>query len=267
MREAAAQGLQAYGQALMTHVLPNPKLAPLAPVILYRTLGPTLPEELAEGAVVFGLAFKAALESAEPLARAGFGDSPGQAAERLFQALLSTPSGVVFAIDEWSGVQGRIGTDDGKIHLEVPELLQALEQLIADPAEPDPQFPLVLSAGERRSFTANTIIRDPAWRQKDAQGALRISPQDASALGVDSGDRVKLSTKRDSAVVTVEVSDTMQAGHISLPNGLGLSYPAGDSRHTTGVAPNELTSSEDRDPIAGTPWHKHVPARVERLEA
>ncbi len=267
LHEAAAQGLQAYGQALMAHVLPNPKLAPLAPVILYRTLGPTLPEELAEGAVVFGLAFKAALESAEPLARAGFGGSPGQAAERLFQALLSTPSGVVFAVDEWSDVQGRIGTDDGKIHLEVPELLRALEELIAEPAEPDPQFPLVLSAGERRSFTANTIIRDPAWRQKDALGALRISPQDASALGVDSGDQVKLSTKRDSAIVTVEVSDTMQAGHISLPNGLGLSYPAGDSRHTTGVAPNELTSSEERDPIAGTPWHKHVPARVEPLEA
>jgi hypothetical protein len=31
------------------------------------------------------------------------------------------------------------------------------------------------------------------------------------------------------------------------------------------VAPNELTSLEDRDPFVGTPWHKHVPARVERV--
>jgi hypothetical protein len=30
-----------------------------------------------------------------------------------------------------------------------------------------------------------------------------------------------------------------------------------------GVAPNELTASDDRDPIAGTPWHKHVRARIE----
>jgi hypothetical protein len=29
------------------------------------------------------------------------------------------------------------------------------------------------------------------------------------------------------------------------------------------VAPNELTSSEDRDWLAGTPWHKHVRARVD----
>jgi hypothetical protein len=33
----------------------------------------------------------------------------------------------------------------------------------------------------------------------------------------------------------------------------------------TGVAANELTSLSWRDPLAGTPWHKHVPARVEAL--
>ena len=62
------------------------------------------------------------------------------------------------------------------------------------------------------------------------------------------------------------VSDRMQAGHISLPNGLGLDYPdeAGE-RESDGVAPNELTSVTDRDPIAGTPWHKSVPARLERI--
>jgi hypothetical protein len=32
-----------------------------------------------------------------------------------------------------------------------------------------------------------------------------------------------------------------------------------------GVSVNELTASEDRDFLAGTPWHKHVPARLERL--
>ena len=40
--------------------------------------------------------------------------------------------------------------------------------------------------------------------------------------------------------------------------------PGATRRRTTGVAPNELTATEDRDPFVGTPWHKHVPARVER---
>ena len=33
----------------------------------------------------------------------------------------------------------------------------------------------------------------------------------------------------------------------------------------TGAAPNELTAVEDRDWLAGTPWHKHVPARIEAV--
>lgn len=53
----------------------------------------------------------------------------------------------------------------------------------------------------------------------------------------------------------------MQRGHVSLPNGLGLTHPSG----TAGIAPNELTSSEDRDRFVGTPWHKCVPARIEAV--
>jgi hypothetical protein len=34
----------------------------------------------------------------------------------------------------------------------------------------------------------------------------------------------------------------------------------------TGLAPNELTDAAARDPHAGTPWHKHVPARLTAIE-
>lgn len=58
----------------------------------------------------------------------------------------------------------------------------------------------------------------------------------------------------------------MQPGHVSLPNGLGVDYPGDDGAPvTTGVALNELTSLGWRDPRALTPWHKHVPARIESL--
>ena len=116
----------------------------------------------------------------------------------------------------------------------------------------------MLSAGERRSFTANTIIRDPTWRKKDAEGRAAHQPRGREELGVGAGEPVRLTTKRGSALVPVEVSDTMQRGHVSLPNGLGLSYPTGAGETATGVAPNELTAVEDRDPFVGTPWHKHV---------
>ncbi|MGH9271713.1 MAG: molybdopterin dinucleotide binding domain-containing protein, partial [Ilumatobacteraceae bacterium] len=135
-----------------------------------------------------------------------------------------------------------------------------------EPPQRDAAFPFVLSAGERRSFTANTILRDPAWRKRDGAGALRIAPADAAQLGVAVGDAVRITTKRGSAVAVVDLDEAMQSGHVSLPNGLGLDFPGEDgTMATTGVAPNDLTSSEDRDWVAGTPWHKHVPARLERV--
>ncbi len=264
LRIAAAEGPAAYAQAIAERLAGDPRLAAQAPVLLYRTMD--LPPEAREGAILLGLALRAAMQSPGSLARAGFGGSPLEAAQALFTAILEHPSGVVFAVDEWKDVLDRVATPDGKIHLALPDLLEELRRLRAEPAGPrDPAFPFVLSAGERRSFTANTIIRDPAWRKEDAGGALRMSPRDARALGVASGDRVRLSTRRDSIVAAVEVSDTMQPGHVSLPNGLGLGYPGAAGEEVTGVAPNELTSSEDRDPFVGTPWHKHVPARIERV--
>jgi hypothetical protein len=59
----------------------------------------------------------------------------------------------------------------------------------------------------------------------------------------------------------------MQPGHISLPNGQGLDYRQADGTVVhSGVAPNELTDVTRRDFLAGTPWHKHVPARLERVD-
>ena len=55
----------------------------------------------------------------------------------------------------------------------------------------------------------------------------------------------------------------MRLGRVALPSGMGTDYLDDEQRVKTGVAPNELTSTDDRDPWAGTPWHKSVPARVE----
>jgi anaerobic selenocysteine-containing dehydrogenase len=243
-------------------VLPNPKLSAIAPVVLYRTI--ELPDESRDGAVVFGVLARAAMENPAALARAGFTGSPLEVAVALFERVLASESGVVFAVETWADTVKRARTSDGKFHLALPDLLDELAKLAQPRAEPagDPAYPFVLSAGERRSFTANTIIRDPEWRKKGADGALRIHPEDAAALGVTTGETVRLTTRRRAIEVPVEVSASMHRGHVSLPNGLGLAYPGSG---VTGVAPNELTSTEDRDPFVGTPWHKHVPARVERI--
>ncbi|MGE4650786.1 MAG: molybdopterin dinucleotide binding domain-containing protein, partial [Myxococcota bacterium] len=215
----------------------------------------------------WALAHFAVQRDAEAIRRAGIpGEGPDQA-DALFDAILAGESGVVFAVDEWEASFGRVGTEDGRLQLAVPELFDALQGLATErPGAPDASYPFVLSAGERRSFTANTILRNPEWRRKDAHGALRVNPGDAQRLGIEDGGSARITTRRGSAEVEVEVSDRMQAGHVSLPNGMGLDFPDGEGEErVTGVSLNELTASEDRDWLAGTPWHKYTPARLEAL--
>jgi anaerobic selenocysteine-containing dehydrogenase len=261
LREALSQGREAFGETFLGMIGASPELAGISPLVLYRTLGPTLPDGADAAAVFWGAGHRLAISQPDSVARAGYHNG-----ESLFDAMLAGP--VVFTSDRYSESWSRLRTDDGRIHLDIPELLAELDDLAgAGVPEPDPHYPLMLSAGERRSFTANTIMRDPSWRRKDPSGALRVSVEDADRLGLSEGDRGLLTTKRGRTEVMIEVTDTMISGHISLPNGLGVDYPDDEGdRSIIGVTTNELTSTEDRDPIAGTPWHKSVPARLEALE-
>ncbi len=186
--------------------------------------------------------------------------------DALFDAILASPHGLTFTIDEYEETMRRLETPDKKVSLAIPRLLEELDTLPATAAVNDSgDYPFVLAAGERRTSTANTIQRDPAWRKKDAQGALRVSIEDAARIGLSDGDRARITTKRGTAVAVVEITDTLLSGHITLPNGFGLG--PGGSSDAVGVAPNELTSSDDRDWFAGTPHHKHVRARLEKVPA
>lgn len=267
LRAAWKEGRTSFREQFFARATTDPRTIPLAPVLLYRAIGNLLPEGLAEGAGVWALCQIAAQRQGASLARAGFTGEPGEAGDALFDALLASKSAVVFAVDTWEECFARLRTPNHRVQLAIPELFEELDGLAtASPSLTTTEFPFLLSAGERRSFTANTIIRNPEWRKKDRGGALRMNPQDAERSGVTDGARVRLTTRRGSVEVSVEVSDRMQSGHIALPNGLGLDFPGIDGAIVTaGVAPNALTRSEDRDWLAGTPWHKSTPARVETL--
>jgi anaerobic selenocysteine-containing dehydrogenase len=263
---AARGGRSEFAPAFFATIGADPKLAKLAPYLLYETLGPTLPQSAAAAAALWGVAHVCAMTYPEATARAGFGGAGLEPGERLFDAVLRG-RGVVFTLDDYGDAWNYVRRPDKRFTVEIPELLDKLRGLDEEPPRwTSPEFPFVLMAGERRSYTANTIIRDPGWRKRDADGALRIAAADAERLGVQTGGRVRVVTETGAAEAIVEVSDMMQPGHVSLPNGLGLDFSDEEGgEHRPGVAPNELTSLHHKDWLAGTPWHKHVPARVEAI--
>ncbi|MFM7537798.1 MAG: molybdopterin-dependent oxidoreductase [Acidimicrobiales bacterium] len=266
LREAAERGLDDYAGAFFEAVVANPGLGKVVSVVLYETLGPTLRTsdgvDAAGAAALWGLAQRCAGTYGPSINRAGIAGEGLALGNALFRAVIESPSGITFTIDDYDETLRRLETDDQRLHLAIPILLDELRSLAAEqPIATDDAFPLVLSAGERRSGTANTIIRDAGWRKQDQSGALRMSPDDAARLGLTDGARARITTKRGTAVAVVEVSERMREGHVSLPNGFGLGVD-GDA---VGVAPNELTDTDHRDWFAGTPLHKHVRARVEAV--
>jgi anaerobic selenocysteine-containing dehydrogenase len=243
-------------------------MADYAPVILYRTLGPTLPEGAAGAAFLWATSHQFARKNPEAVRRAGHEGEGAALGENLFEAILSSRSGMVFSVNEYEDTWNLVRHPDRLIHLEIPEMLGALRDLrsarVVSPAE----YPFVLVAGERRSYNANTIYRDPAWRRTDPEGALKVHPDDAAEAGLIDGGWALCESKRGAVVVRVEVTDSVGRGQVTLPHGYGMEHPGVDGgRRRTGAHINELTAAEDRDPIAGTPYHKYVPVRLSPVAA
>jgi anaerobic selenocysteine-containing dehydrogenase len=265
LRRAARLGRLPFALAFAWASARNPRVARYASVVLYRTLGPTLPRGLGPAASLWGVAQLYVRGNPRAAAGAGFGGPPVLAGNRLFEAILASPSGLIFSVSEYADSWAAVRRPGHRINLHVAELMPELERIDRESIPRDAEYPFILSAGERRGETANTLVRNPAWHRKGTFGSLRLSPQDAAALGCMTGDSLLLSTRRGSAVVVAEVTPIMQPGHISLPNGQGLDYRAADGTVVrSGVATNELTDVAQRDFLAGTPWHKRVPARLER---
>lgn len=259
------QGRDAFAAAFEQAARKNPAIRRLAPVVLHRALGPSLPPAYAGAAALWAVTRFVAAREPDAVRRAGI-EAPGAGSlgDALFDRIIESPAGLVFSIDDYAGSWQRIRTKSGRINALVEPLTPAIEELEHGPQPlADGDYPLVLSAGERRAYTANTVLRNADWRRKDRDGALRLNPEDASAHGLEDGAFALLETPWGSARVVVELSERMQRGHVSLPNGQGLDNGlAGSAPVRTGAATNDLTATSSRDAFAGTPWHKSVPARL-----
>ena len=271
---AAKLGRTAYAAAFFPLFAAQPHIMKTLPVLLYRTLGPTLKNGgAAETAVFWAVSHLFTHTNKEYARRAGYDGFLLGPGEKLFDALLNGESGVIFAdVGDYSDSWNRVRREGGKIQLNLAELLPEIDKL-RDGLKPltdktDKDYPFILAAGQRRGDTSNVIIRDPRWDKKGKIGALHIHPKDAEALQLNNKDMVTLTTSKGQEKVAIEISAAQPQGSLALPNGSGIDYTNSEGKvQRAGISPNELTQSEARDAFAGTPWHKMVPAKIEKIES
>jgi anaerobic selenocysteine-containing dehydrogenase len=236
----------------------------------YRTLGPHLPSPALTS--LWALAHTNAFTRTDTVLRT-LGEewrdkSPFAIAAEIFSRMLAHPEGVeVGKADPEHCLEHNIGFEDKKVRLAPPPMIDEIARAAATDRPTDPNYPFVLAAGLRTMWTANTIQRDPSWRKgRGPHCALNLCPGDAEALGIASGDRVRLVTRRGALELPAAVDKRLQSGHVWVANGFGARYPKDGSgeMEAAGVNLNFLTASEDRDPFTGCPQHKYTLCRVER---
>jgi anaerobic selenocysteine-containing dehydrogenase len=230
--------------------------APYAASILYRTLGRALPQ--AAAAPLLPIAMGYAKEHAVAVRRAGHKGSSLTLGASLFRAITGNASGTVTSKHEHSEMWSLLKTPDQRVHLHVAEMLDEI-RILENEAPLSTEFPFILMAGERRTYNANQIFRDPAWRKVDQDGALRIHPDDARALFLKNGDIAECRTARGALEVTVEIDDALRRGVVTLPHGYGASF---QNSKPKGPPINRLTSIGHCEPFSKTPFHKYVPASI-----
>ena len=271
LREAAFRSRAAFASELRAFMAANPQSPAVGALILYHTLGATLPDGTAAAAPLWQASMACAKRAPEAVRRALGADRnipDDQLGDALFDAVVGGRSGAAITEHAYDEVWSLISHPDRTIRLAIPSLLEWLDRLDPAGAEAPRDYPFVLAAGQRRMFNANQIFRDPAWRRDDPDGALLINAKDLEELGASDGEWIAVQSPAGRVVVRCKIDDSLRQGQLALPHGYGQSYPTRDGeRLSNGPRVNALTDSRNRDPVAGTPYHKHVAVRLEKLTA
>ncbi len=258
LEQLASDRLQ-YGIALMNYIGENPAAAGALPFIVAKTLGKELDSPAL--ATLWALLARYCQSAGPKLERAGYQLSP-MLGNEIFEKILDTPGDILLGVQNVEdNLAENIKTDDGKVHLHISALDDWVEEI--NPADElkalaSTGYPMLLMAGERTDFNANSIMRNPEWTGGTRACAMRVHPEDAKELGLATGDVARIETDSGSLEVPVDVCDRPARGMVIIPHGFGLVYQG----EADGVNVNALAPARNRDRLAGTPLHRFVPCRV-----
>jgi len=140
-------------------------------------------------------------------------------------------------------------TEDGKAHLEGIGY--------SEPAElPDEDYPLSLTTGRvlYQYHTGTMTHREEGIMQYTPSDFLEINPETAAAHGLESGDPVRVESRRGAITVPAQVTDRVGPNTVFAPI------------HFAETAVNRLTDEEHLDPSAATPEYKVSAVRIAPAE-
>ncbi|HEY3448865.1 MAG TPA: molybdopterin-dependent oxidoreductase [Myxococcales bacterium] len=152
----------------------------------------------------------------------------------------------------------RVLTDDGKVHLAPPELVEQAQRIL------EPFFQRELAQmGRFKLITKRAVVTQNSWthnledfvQQEDGTNFLYMHPDDAARLSLAEGAFVDVSTDVGTVRVGLKLLSDLMPGTVALPHGWGHQHASGLSvaKKARGVNVNLLAADgPDRlDPLSG----------------
>ena len=178
------------------------------------------------------------------------------------------PHGRVF--EELNGVVApRESSCRARLQLAAPEMLRELAEVASEDwrARHDtPAHPLRL-VPRRSNFFVNSSGRSlPSLTRGRPWNPAHMHPEDLAALGIASGELVRIHSPHDAVLAVAEADDTLRRGVVSMTHAFGANPSEPEDPHGFGTPLGRLLRLDDSyDPISGIPRMGALPVAVERV--
>jgi anaerobic selenocysteine-containing dehydrogenase len=190
-----------------------------------------------------------------------FGARPGGLS---FDALLAAPHGIDLGPLE-PRLPEVLRTPSGMVELAPEALVADVARLRAGLESRRGDSSLVL-VGRRHLRSNNSWMHNVSVLVKGRpRCTLLVHPEDAARLGLADGGAAEVASRAGAVIITVEVTEAIRPGVVSIPHGWGHDLPgvrlAVAGRHA-GVNSNVLAEEDRFDPLSGTAVLNGIPVTV-----
>jgi len=183
--------------------------------------------------------------------------------------VMAHPHGWVLGPREFGHFREALRTDDKKVHAAPPEFVRRARELLAEPGpQPPAEYPFQL-ANRRNRHSMNSWLNElPGLHPSGKRNVVVIHPDDAAALGISDGDRVRVSSPVGAIELSASVNERPRRGVVVIDHGWGSRVfdPRGGSQpESYGANRNLLIDGGPVDPLSQTAALSSSYVGVERV--
>lgn len=175
--------------------------------------------------------------------------------------------GWIYANKRYGDLVGALRTADKTVHCAPPKFMAALRRQVQEsPSMCKPDYPMLMVNRRARESMNSWLNETPGLFEQQRSNLVELHPDDAAALGILDGQRVRVSSARGSIELPAAIVEGGRPGVVSIAHGWGsrIFDPLhGGSPLQLGANRNLLVDRQTLDPFSQIPALNSTPVRIE----